>query len=1118
MLATAKALRVRFDAQRGQLAELARNKLVLVVGEAKFTPDGYDESGDKGLVYLNAIDIGDGRVTLDNAMLPGVPTWRAPYDHGSLPKAEAAFEAYLELLRTGSTSRLTSVSETGASRGADALEKLLTTQYLRVRPSRVGMDVHPASGEPELMSPHYSDEPMPSNELAVSIKVFNGNVRFVEGPLLLGHYGPAVLTGPEIVMDKLLGGRLSKAIRVGRYPEAVGTQQIFINGCVNPHNPFISSQPAAVIVVGLGEEGKLGAEGLVRTVRQGVIAWCQRMEERPDGERELGFTATLLASGGMSVSPGDAAQGVVRGVCEANRLLAMTASPRVARLDLVDIYLDRATEAWLAVKALPPIPGARLDIDDFIAPGVGGLRRPLDSNYRSAGYDMISVTSRRDEYGRTCIVYAMDTRRARGELRPKSIQQCLLRKLVATSSVEQANNLQIGRTLFQLVVPFELRPHLSGKTDLVLSLDETTAGIPWELLQIPDDEDSSGVVPWSIRSKLLRKLQTVDYRSDVTDVQRDGDILIVGEPKVDLKRYPRLPGAITEAEQVYGIVRQNPEQISENRIKALIRGDAYPDGPDADTVINALFERNWRIVHIAGHGEAPEELAAADPKIPGSKSLRGKLRGVVLSDDVYLGPDEIEAVGAVPELVFVNCCHLAGGEINQVLDPDASPFDRPRFAATVAEMLIRIGVRCVIACGWSVDDEAASTFASTFYQQLFSGKRFIDAVGAARFESRKKGGNTWAAYQCYGNPDWTFRSQLAVTLPTPMPSDKLYAAVASPPSLVLALKHLSLAARYDESEPAQQVERIQYLEGHFRARYGEIGKVAEAFAEAWREVGFDELAESWYARAVQAKDGTALFDSGAEWARVRARIALKRFLNTPPANPGGAPDANVVSACMKEIVEAARLLETLSALRPSVKMETLTGSAWRRLANIERRTSQAGLISTNGIDNAVLHFLRAVEISKASRSDMLFLPALKYLSASTVQALWKFGDAPYVCRPEDRDSLISEIYFSLSRKMRRRSDFWSHAAFNGIKICDAVGKRQLSADMEAMLAFYEKLHAIASAPKFWLPVYRQAEFVLSNYQATSKDSVEREAASNLKERLRQWSGTSDGSAFAAAAG
>ena len=78
----------------------------------------------------------------------------------------------------------------------------------------------------------------------------------------------------------------------------------------------------------------------------------------------------------------------------------------------------------------------------------------------------------------------------------------------------------------------------------------------------------------------------------------------------------------------------------------------------------------------------------SEPKKPGDppqKELPG--RGVVLSDGVFLGWREIRAMRKVPELVFVNCCHLAGKDPQGMLGDS-----RPEFAATVADELIRIGV------------------------------------------------------------------------------------------------------------------------------------------------------------------------------------------------------------------------------------------------------------------------------------------------------------------------------------------------------------------------------------------------------------------------------------------
>ena len=146
-------------------------------------------------------------------------------------------------------------------------------------------------------------------------------------------------------------------------------------------------------------------------------------------------------------------------------------------------------------------------------------------------------------------------------------------------------------------------------------------------------------------------------------------------------------------------------------VTALISDDPSQVGSNARTVVNALFEKPWRIVHIAGHG------------MPGEN---GKPGGVVLSNGLFLGPDEIGNMRTVPELVFVNCCHLGSADADQLLN---TKYDRAEFASGVAGALIAIGVRCVVAAGWAVDDDAASVFAEEFYGSLLRGNRFIDAVG-----------------------------------------------------------------------------------------------------------------------------------------------------------------------------------------------------------------------------------------------------------------------------------------------------------------------------------------------------------------------------------------------------
>src|SRR5262249_20860517 len=110
----------------------------------------------------------------------------------------------------------------------------------------------------------------PADRLSVS--VVNRDLLFEGRPLLIGHYRPTVLTGGEKWINKVLGEAMSNSLNRGVYPVEPGTHRIFINQT--------APRPAAVIVAGLGQEGKLQSAHVVHTVRQAVIAWAERVAER----------------------------------------------------------------------------------------------------------------------------------------------------------------------------------------------------------------------------------------------------------------------------------------------------------------------------------------------------------------------------------------------------------------------------------------------------------------------------------------------------------------------------------------------------------------------------------------------------------------------------------------------------------------------------------------------------------------------------------------------------------------------------------------------------------------------------------------------------------------------
>ena len=207
------------------------------------------------------------------------------------------------------------------------------------------------------------------------------------------------------------------------------------------------------------------------------------------------------------------------------------------------------------------------------------------------------------------ISYTLDTRRARSEVRGQRAQSQLLTELVATASNDQNRDQQIGRTLFNLLVPVELEPYLAGSGEMQIELDPQTAKIPWELLDTKSESDDE--LPWAIRVKLLRKLRIREFRERVSDASPEASALVIGEPACP-PEYPRLLGARSEALAVRGCLTGDAAL----NVTDLISEDPSEAGATAREVVNALFEKPWRIVHIAGHG------------VPGGERRAGRRRPV----------------------------------------------------------------------------------------------------------------------------------------------------------------------------------------------------------------------------------------------------------------------------------------------------------------------------------------------------------------------------------------------------------------------------------------------------------------------------------------------------------
>jgi tetratricopeptide (TPR) repeat protein len=1096
VLDAAKALRTRLDRQLDEAPAIFGNKVMLVIGRAPATPDSFEKSESGEFVYLDLPEDGDGRVTRQRAMLPGVRTWKVNTDHGNLPRQRDAFDAYLQLLKTGSTTLLTEVAaSSGASRAAaaDAVARQ------RSRPSRTALESQPPQNPGDVLriakDPALFAAAAPRGA-ALRVTVVNGDLTFVGDPLMVGHYRSLQLTGTERVMNDLIGNTMQESLRIGRYPVAPGSNQLFDNVRAHPFRDL--PRPKSVIVVGLGDEGSLRPEALIETVRHGVLAWAQRVSETPRAIPQLfNLATTLIGSGGAGMSPGESAQCIVQGVKEANELLEQQDAsgqwPRVGHLRLIELYLDRATEAWQAVRVQASGAAALYALDDEIDEGHGGLRRTADAGYRGADYDFVSALTATDN-GDTRIAYSIDTKRARTELRDESVQLRLVRSMVSAASNAGNRDPQIGRSLFKLLIPPAIKPFLGGSNAVVLELDGGSAGVPWELLDTPGAGPNA--LPWAIRSKLLRKLRVPDATSPTQDATADASVLVIGEPECDRRKYPPLFGAREEAAAVVGQLTTALRSRT-GAVKALIRPENRREpGPDAHAVVNALLERNWRIVHIAGHGEPPEWVTKA-----GTRGV-GDPRGVVLSNDIFLGPREMKKMTAVPELVFVNCCHLAARGSEETLE--AQEQRRSQFAVGVAEALISIGVRCVIAAAWAVDDQAATTFATSFYRSLLSGARFMDAVSEARSAAYACGGNTWAAYQCYGDPDWVFTTGVGDAQAPRAAVGHEFAGIGSAPALKVTLYTIAVQAGKTVDRHDEYAEKLEFLEAHFGKRWGDRGEIAQGFGVAWNELGNRENALPYLERAVRAADGSATIQAVEQLCNVRARLAWDRVLAAHFARKHATGDDlataqaaldQAIANGLEGLEEASRLLDQVTAYESTMERESLRASAYKRRAMIHRVQGDADA-ERKAIKEMQKFYQRALDAGRAAKRSDVFYPGLNLL-AGIIAAKPKLP-----CRFDP--AVVDDVRRSLERRSKEDPDFWSVSGERELELYLAVSQCQLATTRDLIARGYTSLYSRVSAPRKWDSIFDTAHFVLTRYAETNPEDAERKAAEALLDQLQSF--------------
>ncbi|WP_341888644.1 CHAT domain-containing protein [Variovorax sp. YR752] len=896
---------------------------------------------------------GDGTVSWASGRLPEVPVYYAP-DTGhdqlcSNTDDRRIFRGYVDLLTTGKTDQLPTTPP-GRSRAAGAAPDRFV-----LPPLPVADDLPDAAtvrslgfggGRPRKRGVAAAR----SAQLRVSIR--HGDLRYARHPVLVGHYAGDTIVSAEDALDRQMKGEqpqgpLSRRRDLGLYPGPHGTHAVFFND--DPQR-----KPMGALVVGLGQVGDLSPSRLETGARDALLEYALRLQTRAATERgsaistgrlSAAVSCLLVGTGAGSLQVRDSMEALLRGALAANRKLEdakLDQQVLIDHVEFIELYEDLAISAAKELAML--VEGAELGSrllwkESTVLEGEGRRQRSrFDAD--QSWWQRIEVTEDR-KADRLRFVTTADRARAEEELADGQLR--MADRFIAQACGSAAASSEVSKTLFEMLLPHRLKQSSPDQRDIVILLDEASARFPWELLE---DRWSHLGRPPAVVGGIVRQLKTSEYRIDPLHAF-ENTAFVVGNPDLaGWNAFSDLPGARREAERVRELFAR----------AGYVAGEAID--AQASEIVDGLHSRAWRVLHLAGHGEhefdvtetseadartaatAPVELPDGRLALP--QPRRKTVSGMVIGRDTFLTPGDVKQMRHVPELVFINCCHLGktGGGSAQY----------NKLAANLGVEFIRMGVRAVVCAGWAVDDAAALTFAEAFYTRMLAGATFGDAVHRARLAtwSGHPGVNTWGAYQCYGDPGYRLvRDDIGVDRPAPP-------AFFAPSELVTELRNLTEGTRMSSQRPDRDEDaaarRLRADIESLTARIPEAARsggredwlqradVCAAIGFAFGEGRLFDEAVDWLDRALRAGSGDCPVRAAEQHANYQVRLASAEWSRVH-AQAGAAADALALQARragIAERIEAALYqLDVINTRAPTYERLVLLGGACKRLAWVQ---------------------------------------------------------------------------------------------------------------------------------------------------------------------------------------
>ena len=945
---------------------------------------------------------GDGRVPWATGIPAGMKPWYMDVEHGDLANHAPSFPAILDILETGKTDLL-SQSPPADVRDAEEVFEL----------DGADVDLHPSEADllRSLMGSGGWKAAGTERIARVAVSVHHGNLAFARYPVMIGHYEGDVIVGAERHLDNSLDGRLSERRDLGIYPGALRSAEVIFSN---------RKLPAGAVITGLGPVGKLSQSDLAAAIERGVLEFAvKRSEERNAGEgsREAKLSTLLIGSGEGGVSVHQSLFAIMHGLARANRVLAP--DDRITELEFVELYEDVAIEAASALtRAIrDPRINRSFAVERFLKRLPGGRKKSRfgpDLDW----WRRIQIR-KSDNNGDNALTFTMLTDRARAEERPVTKQPDLVDGMIASMTRDAFRDKDFGATLFELMFPNEFKTTMSDRRNTILIVDDEAARVPWELLVDRHDREK---VPLAIRSGLLRQRIETVYRDAVIHSEEQR-ILVVGDPP---SRFVELPGAKREASVVGKMFRDSTQfEIV----------DAIGKKTDPRDIMNKLMSHDYKVLHLAGHGVY--KFADGDNSGIGD----AEKTGMVIGEGLYLTSAEVQQMRVVPDLVFLNCCHLGRDDPDN--DPEALLRQfRSGLAASISTQLIRMGVRAVIAAGWVVDDEAAVTFAMTFYKEMLDGQSFSNAVGHARRETWEKYSdvNTWGAYQCYGDPDYRLLQNGRAS------GRRNWSSLVSPSQASAEAENIANDAdTAAERDIHYLITRLTDLHDTVVTNgWGESDAgLLCALATAYGQLNMFDKAIACYRQSINLNKANASLRALEQLSNMEILQASANLLNGANAKTEDA--VNKIDTALKRIVSICDLARSCATEEDDDKGRTverlsLLGSGAKRKAWIAD-----GRDRWKFLNESTKHYKAAYDLAIAQNGQIDPYPALNWAGIELVKTLLSSANIA-----DEVSRVITAAREIASERDKKKPDFWNLIMIADARVLECLTDQPLKFDSRSV--------------------------------------------------------------------